>query len=125
MDPFKRIQILLRLAELCSPTEAERRQGYMNQVEIILNGIESQKIDTPITQLIDLMNFDAQPCDWDWWHVSELFNSHLTDILPVSTPQQLGHVLAGVAKFNPLIRRKRTNTGTAYYMPPFKEIKRQ
>ncbi len=121
MDPFKRIQILLRLADLCSPTETERRQGYMDQIDEILNGIETKEIETPLMLLINTLNFDAPAYEWGWHLPSGIFDKIVSRNIPIEDAISLGHLLSSLCRYNPQCIRKRTNKGSKYYLPPFKE----
>jgi len=117
MDRYNRIRILLRLADLCTPSESERRKKYMDEVDNLLED-PACVITTPYDDLMELFDFDAPKVKWSWKQVSDLLADPRIKALGDGSTEALGMRLAGMARGEYGIRKKRSKRGSLYYLPP-------
>jgi len=121
MDSYHRMRILLRLAELCTPNESERRNSYMDEIDDLLNNPECY-LTTSYSETKDLFDFNAPIEAWSWVLVTDLLHSNFIRNLYDNSCLTLGHKLSGLAKEGCGVRRKRTNKGSLYFLPPLKDF---
>ena len=121
MDSYHRMRILLRLAELCTPNESERRNSYMDEIDDLLNN-PNCPLATSYGETKDLFDFNAPKEAWSWVLVTELLNSNLIRDLYDNSCMTLGRKLSGLSKEGCGVRRKRTNKGSLYFLPPLKDF---
>lgn len=117
MDKYNRINILLRLAALCSPSDAERKKEYMDEVDDLL--LSTRYTDAPVDNLLDLFDFEVPKYEWRWTTLSELLRNNSLCEFGLDA-LGLGRLLSRISREENGIKRKRTNIGTQYYLPPLK-----
>lgn len=116
MNVCRKIQYLLRLAELCDPSESERKRKYMNYIDVLMDEdvlYENEK------ELISLFDFSAPKVLWHWFKVSNLIVDNL-ELFNSYNAYTLGRELAKLVTENLGIKRKRTKAGVFYFLPPLK-----
>jgi len=124
MDRYNKIRILLRLADLCTPDESERRNKYMDKIDNLLYD-HDLPISTTNDDITDLFDFDAPKGMWQWVLVSELLHNDCIQDLCCYTYETLGRRLSGMVNENYGIRKKHGNKGTHYFLPPLKEYEKE
>lgn len=124
MDIYSKIRLLIRLAELCTPVEADRKNGYMDKVDELMDRadeLECANIKDAAADILNAFDFDVPESQWTWIVVSELLKINRV-VFNGYCAEGLGHRLAAASRSGCGIRRKRTTKGTMYYLPPVKKV---
>lgn len=117
MDKYNRINILLRLAGLCSPCDAERKKEYMDEVDDLL--LSTRHTNSPVEDLLDLFDFEAPKHEWRWMRLPQLLQNN--SVLGFGLDRHgLGRRLSRISIEEIGVKRKHSNSGTQYYLPPIK-----
>lgn len=116
MNICRKIQYLLRLAELCDPSESERKRKYMDSIDVLMDEDESFGEEKKLTSLFD---FNTPENLWHWDNVSNLLVDN-EDLFVDYNAYTLGRDLAALVTENLGIKRKRTKAGVYYFLPPLK-----
>lgn len=117
MVKYNRINILLRLAGLCSPCDAERKKAYMDEIDDLL--LSTRLTNSPVEDLLDLFDFDALKHVWRWMKLPQLLQYNSVREFGLDR-NGLGRRLSRISIEEIGVKRKHSNNGTQYYLPPIK-----
>ena len=97
MNRFREIQCLLRLAELCDASESDRKRGYMDRIDFLIEEEKSIDITADHAGYLVFFDFDAPLDEWRWMQVKELIAKN-KDLFADATHYFLGKYLASVSR---------------------------
>ena len=120
MNRFREIQCLLRLAKLCDASESERKRGYMDRIDALIEEEKTIDITADHVGYLVFFDFDASLDDWGWINLSDLMKNN-QDLFGGLSSMHLGKYFAQISRENIGVKRRHVRGGSQYFLPPLKK----